>query len=55
MYRGVGPPVARAKSSITGEYIDPEWEPNWEDQLAGAHVTGPVDPNIEKIEEERSA
>src|SRR5690625_7854008 len=44
--------VARAKSTITDEYIDPEWGPNWEDQLAGAHVTGPKDPNIEKIEEE---
>ncbi|PIC80164.1 nitrate reductase subunit beta [Sporosarcina sp. P18a] len=45
-------PVARAKSVITGEYMDPEWGPNWEDQLAGAHITGPTDPNIEKIEEE---
>ncbi|HLQ94933.1 MAG TPA: nitrate reductase subunit beta [Pseudogracilibacillus sp.] len=45
-------PVARAKSLVTGEYMDPEWGPNWEDQLAGAHVTGPKDPNIEKIEEE---
>ena len=45
-------PVARAKSRISGEYVDPEWGPNWEDQLAGAHVTGPRDPNIEKIEEE---
>ncbi len=27
--------------------------PNWEDDLAGgAHVTGPKDPNVEKIEEE---
>ena len=45
-------PVARAKSVITGEYMDLEWGPNWEDQLAGAHITGPKDPNIEKIEEE---
>ncbi|MEK4712370.1 nitrate reductase subunit beta [Sporosarcina sp. FSL K6-5500] len=45
-------PVARAKSVVTGEYIDLEWGPNWEDQLAGAHITGPMDPNIEKIEEE---
>ena len=45
-------PVARAKSLITDEYMDPEWGPNWEDQLAGAHITGPQDPNIEKIEEE---
>lgn len=45
-------PVARAKSLITDEYMDPEWGPNWEDQLAGGHITGPTDPNIEKIEEE---
>src|SRR5690625_523312 len=45
-------PTARAKSAVTDEYMDLEWGPNWEDQLAGAHVTGPKDPNIEKIEEE---
>ena len=26
--------------------------PNWEDDLAGAHITGPEDPNIQKIEED---
>ncbi|PQP88342.1 nitrate reductase subunit beta [Paenibacillus sp. AR247] len=45
-------PVARPKSAVTGETMDLEWGPNWEDDLAGAHVTGPKDPNIEKIEEE---
>ncbi|MNO31047.1 Respiratory nitrate reductase 2 beta chain [compost metagenome] len=45
-------PVARPKSVITGDNMDLEWGPNWEDDLAGAHVTGPKDPNIEKIEEE---
>ncbi|WP_110931608.1 nitrate reductase subunit beta [Paenibacillus bouchesdurhonensis] len=45
-------PVARPKSVITGDNMDLEWGPNWEDDLAGAHVTGPRDPNIEKIEEE---
>lgn len=45
-------PVARPKSAVTGETMDLEWGPNWEDDLAGAHVTGPRDPNIEKIEEE---
>ncbi|WP_042349273.1 nitrate reductase subunit beta [Bacillus massiliigorillae] len=45
-------PVARPHSVITGEKMDLEWGPNWEDDLAGAHVTGPKDPNIEKIEED---
>ncbi|MBA9085611.1 nitrate reductase beta subunit [Fontibacillus solani] len=45
-------PVARPKSVITGDNMDLNWGPNWEDDLAGAHVTGPKDPNIEKIEEE---
>ena len=26
--------------------------PNWEDDLAGGHVTGPEDPNIQRIEED---
>ena len=45
-------PVAKAHSVISGEKMDPEWGPNWEDDLAGGHITGPRDPNIEKIEEE---
>lgn len=28
-----------------------QWGPNWEDDLAGAHVTGPDDPNVKKLEE----
>lgn len=45
-------PVARPKSAVTGDKMDLEWGPNWEDDLAGGHITGPKDPNIEKIEEE---
>ncbi|WP_187395990.1 nitrate reductase subunit beta, partial [Staphylococcus aureus] len=45
-------PVARAYSEITGDNIEIEWGPNWEDDLAGGHVTGPKDPNIQKIEED---
>lgn len=45
-------PVARPHSVITGEKMNLEWGPNWEDDLAGANVTGPKDPNIEKIEED---
>lgn len=46
-------PVARPKSAITGEFIDKiEWGPNWEDDLAGGHITGLQDPNVKKMEEE---
>lgn len=44
-------PVARPKSSITGEWMDLSWGPNWEDDLAGAHVTGLRDPNVVKMEQ----
>ncbi|MFS0783725.1 nitrate reductase subunit beta [Bacillus sp. 1P06AnD] len=45
-------PVARPHSVITGDKMDLKWGPNWEDDLAGAPVTGPQDPNIQKIEED---
>ena len=44
-------PVARPKSQITGEYMNLEWGPNWEDDLAGAHITGMEDPNMKGVEE----
>ncbi len=44
-------PVARSHSIITGEKIDLEWGPNWEDDLAGGHITGPKDPNLAAMEE----
>ena len=43
-------PVARPISSITGEPMNIEWGPNWEDDLAGAPETGPQDPNLRGIE-----
>ena len=33
-------PVARPKSAITGEIMEIQWGPNWEDDLAGGHITG---------------
>lgn len=45
-------PVARPKSALTGEYMEILWGPNWEDDLAGAHVTGLMDPNVQKMEEQ---
>ncbi|WP_051330908.1 nitrate reductase subunit beta [Aneurinibacillus terranovensis] len=44
-------PVARPKSVVTGEYMDLQWGPNWEDNLAGGNVTGQRDPNVVKMEE----
>ena len=45
-------PVAKAHSLISGDRLNLEWGPNWEDDLAGGHVTGPEDPNIQRIEED---
>ena len=44
-------PVARPKSQITGEYMDLQWGPNWEDDLAGATEYGPQDPNLRGLED----
>lgn len=43
-------PTARAYSSITGKPMTPEWGPNWEDDLGGAHVSGLDDPNFEGLD-----
>jgi len=32
--------------------MDLKWGPNWEDDLAGAHVTGLRDPNVVKMQEQ---
>jgi nitrate reductase / nitrite oxidoreductase, beta subunit len=45
-------PVARPKSQLTGEYIDLQWGPNWEDDLAGVHETGKRDPNMQGLDEQ---
>ncbi|MEJ7843338.1 MAG: nitrate reductase subunit beta [Rubrobacter sp.] len=39
-------PVARPISQLSGEPMDLEWGPNWEDDLAGAPETARFDPNI---------
>lgn len=44
-------PVARPKSSLTGDFMNIEWGPNWEDDLAGGHIAGLEDPNVQKMEE----
>lgn len=45
-------PVARPKSQLTGDYLDLQWGPNWEDDLAGVYKTGNQDPNIRGMEEQ---
>ncbi|WP_027417350.1 nitrate reductase subunit beta [Aneurinibacillus terranovensis] len=45
-------PVARARSLITGELMDqPEWGPNWDDDLAGGNEIAPRDPNFKQLQE----
>ncbi|WP_058004383.1 nitrate reductase subunit beta [Heyndrickxia sp. FSL K6-6286] len=44
-------PVARPKSNLSGEYMEILWGPNWEDDLAGAHITAHEDPNVQNMEE----
>ena len=41
-------PVAKAHSLISGDKLDLEG-PNWEDDLAGGHVTGPKDLTFNKL------
>lgn len=39
-------PAVEPRSAITGEPMKVEWGPNWEDDLAGANVTGLEDVNF---------
>jgi nitrate reductase beta subunit len=45
-------PTARPKSQITGDDLDLQWGPNWEDDLAGSSLGAANDPNFRKLEEE---
>ena len=45
-------PVAQPHSRVTGQKLDLQWGPNWEDDLAGAHERATEDPNwCEQAEE----
>lgn len=44
-------PVAGPVSAITDTNTQVNWGPNWEDDLAGSQVTGPLDPNSRGMEE----
>lgn len=48
---GKSQPVAKPISLITGNYTQPTWGPNWEDDLAGSVETAVKDPNWRGIEE----
>lgn len=45
-------PSLRPKSLLTGDNLRIEWGPNWEDDLAGAHVTGRDDVNFVGLDRE---
>jgi len=45
-------PTARPISMVTGEYIDVEAGPNWDDDLGGSPIYAQNDPNLEGLTEE---
>ena len=45
-------PSLRPKSLLTGKNMKIQWGPNWEDDLAGAHVTALDDVNFSGLEKE---
>ena len=46
-------PVARPHSQVTGEPLDLQWGPNWDDDLAGSTVNAANDPNRRGAVEEQ--
>ncbi len=50
---GPDQPTAIPISMVTGEYIDIESGPNWDDDLGGSPVYGENDPNLEGLSEEQ--
>ena len=44
-------PVARPISMVTGEYMDIEAGPNWDDDLGGSPIYAENDPNLEGLDE----
>lgn len=43
-------PAVGPRSAITGEKMNPDWGPNWEDDLAGANVTALEDVNFKDMQ-----
>ncbi len=46
-------PTARPVSQITGEYMDIESGPNWDDDLGGSSLYAKNDPNLDNLTEEQ--
>ena len=46
-------PTAKPKSMVTGEYIDIEAGPNWDDDLGGSPMYAENDPNLAALSEEQ--
>ncbi len=44
-------PVARPKSLVTGDDLDLQWGPNWDDDLAASRTSAAADPNRRGLEE----
>jgi len=45
-------PTAKPRSKITGEYIDIEAGPNWDDDLGGSRIYARNDPNLDGLSED---
>ena len=50
---GPDQPTARPISLVTGEYINVEAGPNWDDDLGGSPVYAENDPNLKNLSEEQ--
>ncbi len=50
---GPDQPTARPISMVTGEYINIEAGPNWDDDLGGSSVYAKNDPNLDALTEEQ--
>lgn len=46
-------PVARPVSRVTGEYMEVEAGPNWDDDLGGSEIYAANDPNLDALTEEQ--
>ncbi|GIK52867.1 MAG: Respiratory nitrate reductase 1 beta chain [Planctomycetes bacterium] len=50
---GTDQPTALPISKVTGEYIDIESGPNWDDDLGGSNIYAANDPNLKDVSEEQ--
>jgi nitrate reductase beta subunit len=49
---GPDQPTAKPISMVTGEYLDIESGPNWDDDLSGSPIYAETDPNLDGLSEE---